>query len=95
MDTKNAIDLMLGKHNDYLDKRRESAHQRHLEVKGKITKNFEPSHHHHIKPNKIDDETFWFPNNSGRINKGCFEGYYYDSKRRSVIDNNNIIIHKR
>lgn len=52
---------------------------------------FIQSAHHKTKPKYIDDETWWVPNKSGKITKGYFEGYYYDAKKKAVMNGNKII----
>jgi len=50
------------------------------------TKHFDPSAHHPVNPGVIDDETWWYPNKSGPIKKGYYEGDYYDATRKVVLD---------
>lgn len=52
---------------------------------------FQQSYHHMKKPNRIDDETWWYPATSGPITKGYWKGYNYDAKRKVVLDGNKII----
>ena len=93
MDPENAINIMLG-----IKTKNPNINRTKKTLKSNKINNgvFESSYHHQIKPKRIDDETWWYPNKSGIINKGYWKGYYYNDKRKEVIDlENKKIIHKR